>query len=114
MFGWIDVYKKKIKSVSVKKPLNNPKTDYLITGTFSYRKLDVFKKSVKSLIKRNEKVNGEYYLDSSINDSIKLKFICELFLVKKHISWGTPNDLETYKYWEKCFSKWNSHEFKGY
>ncbi len=114
MFGWIDVYKKKIKSVSVKKPLNNPKTDSLITGTFSYRKLDVFKKSVKSLIKRNEKVNGEYYLDSSINDSIKLKFICELFLVKKHISWGTPNDLETYKYWEKCFSKWNSHEFKGY
>ena len=30
------------------------------------------------------------------------------------ISWGTPNDLETFKYWERCFEKLKHHNFKGF
>ena len=113
-FGWINTDQKNIKSVSVKKPLKNPKIDNLIVGTFTFKRKDIFKKSIESLIKRKEMVNGEFYLDSSINDAIQLGYNCEIFKVDNMISWGTPNDLETFKYWEKCFKKWKSHEFSGF
>ena len=114
MFGWINSLNKNIKSVHVKTPYKNPKKDPVITGTFTYKNKDIFKNSVQSLIERNEKTNGEFYLDSAINDAINLGYKCELFLVEKHISWGTPNDLKTFNYWESCFRKWSSHIFNGF
>ncbi len=115
MFGWIKSKKTNvIDFVNVKKPLNNPKTDPLITGTFTFKNINIFRRSVKRLINRNEKVNGEFYLDSAINDAISLGFFCKLFIVDHQISWGTPNDLETFNYWQDCFSKWKSHKFRGF
>ncbi len=114
LFGWINKDKNRIKSVSVKKALKNPSKDSLITGTFTYRNIDIFKNSIDSLIKRNELVNGELYLDSSINDSIKIGYNCEIFEVENMISWGTPNDLQTFTYWESCFKKLKHHKFNGF
>jgi hypothetical protein len=32
--------------------------------------------------------------------------------VDSFISWGTPNDLRTFEYWQSCFSKWPQHPYK--
>ena len=37
---------------------------------------------------------------------------CQLFEVDSFISWGTPNDLKTFEYWQSCFHKWNSHPYR--
>jgi hypothetical protein len=37
---------------------------------------------------------------------------CRLFEVDHFISWGTPNDLRTYEYWQACFHKWDQHPYK--
>ena len=61
--------------------------------------------------KREAKVNGEYYLDTCINDAIALGLNCYLFEVDSYISWGTPNDLKTFEYWQSCFHKWPGHPY---
>jgi hypothetical protein len=114
MFGWIDEVDGKILSVSVKKPLIEPKKDPIITGTVSFRKGSLFRRALASLVQRNGRVNGEYYLDSCINDALSLGMQCLLFEVDHFISWGTPNDLKTFCYWESCFSKWDGHPFEGF
>ncbi|EKO3943266.1 hypothetical protein SD340_002935 [Vibrio fluvialis] len=112
MFGWIDVDDNdNIKSISVKKPLSTPEYDPIVLGTFTFKKLTDFYRVVDSLFERKELVNGEYYLDSCINDALKLGLKCKTFEVNSFVSWGTPNDLKTFEYWQSCFHKWQGHPY---
>ena len=66
---------------------------------------------VDHLIARDGRVNSEFYIDSCINDAIGLGLRCHLFEVDSFLSWGTPNDLRTFEYWQSCFHKWESHPY---
>lgn len=112
MFGWIDVdFNNQVKQISVKTPLNNPNNDPIVLGTFTFRRSNDIHRCINSLIERNGRINGEYYLDSCINDAIGLGLRCVLFEVDSYLSWGTPNDLKTFNYWQSCFHLWSSHPY---
>jgi hypothetical protein len=32
--------------------------------------------------------------------------------VDSFLSWGTPNDLRTFEYWQSCFHKWPGHPYR--
>jgi dTDP-glucose pyrophosphorylase len=112
MFGWIDSEGGLIHSISVKTPLSNPATDPVVLGTFTFRRADDFRKALNRLIKREGRINGEFYIDSLINDAVELGLRCHLFEVDSYLCWGTPNDLRTFEYWQSCFHKWNSHPYR--
>ena len=113
MFGWIEADDcGEIKSISTKKPIHNDLNKPIIIGTFTFKNIHIFQESVKSLFKREEKINGEYFIDSCINDAIKLGYKCHVFEVDSFISWGTPNDLKTFKYWQSTLNKWPYHEYQ--
>jgi NDP-sugar pyrophosphorylase family protein len=112
MYGWIDEKNGIISRVSVKTPLGSPATDPIAIGTFTFRRAEDFRKVVEHLIARNGRINGEFYIDSCINDAIELGLRCYLFEVDSFLSWGTPNDLRTFEYWQSCFHKWNGHPYR--
>ena len=113
MFGWIDANDDgSINSISVKKPLATPATDPIVIGTFTFKKVDDARRAINALMARNGRVNSEFYLDSCINDAIALGLRCHLFEVDSFISWGTPNDLKTFEYWQSCFHKWPRHPYR--
>ena len=112
MYGWIDETKNKIKHISVKEPLDSPETDPIVVGTFSFKRAKDFKKSVLKMVERNGLVNGEFYVDTCINDAVELGLNCVLFEVEYYLSWGTPNELRTFNYWQSCFHKWENHPYK--
>jgi len=113
MFSWIDANEEGgIKTISVKAPLASPATDPIVMGTFTFKKMDDARSSINSLIARDGRVNGELYLDSCINDAIVQGLRCHLFEVDSFISWGTPNDLKTFEYWQSCFHKWVRHPYR--
>lgn len=112
MFGWIDAEDGHIKSISVKTPLNNPESDPVVLGTFTFRRAEDFRRALNSLIARDGRVNAEFYIDSLINDAIALGLNCQLFEVNSYLCWGTPNDLRTFEYWQSCFHKWAGHPYR--
>jgi hypothetical protein len=112
MFGWIDVIDGQVRSVSVKTPLDNPASDPIVLGTFTFRRSDDFRRALDRLITRDGRINGEFYIDSLINDAIALGLQCRLFEVDSYLCWGTPNDLRTFEYWQSCFHKWGSHPYR--
>ena len=112
MFGWIDAADGSIRRISVKAPLSSPPTDPIVLGTFTFRRAEDFRKVVNHLIARDGRVNGEFYLDSCINDAIEMGMKCHLFEVNSFLSWGTPNDLRTFEYWQSCFHKWSGHPYR--
>lgn len=112
MFGWIEEEEGKIKSISVKKPLNNPDRDPIVLGTFTFKRAVDFRRCVGRLIARDGRINGEFYIDACINDAIELGLDCHLFEVNAYLCWGTPNDLRTFEYWQSCFHKWDYHPYR--
>lgn len=113
MFGWIDAYNDgEIQNISVKTPLSSPSIDPIVIGTFTFKKASDARRAIEALIARNGSISGEFYLDSSINDALALGLRCHLFEVDSFISWGTPNDLKTFEYWQSCFHKWSSHPYR--
>ena len=112
MYGWAEESNNKLKKVSVKKPLFNIEKDPLLIGTFTFKRTEIFKECAENLIQRDEKVNGEFYVDSCINDAISLGYNCKVFDVDHYFSWGTPNELRTFEYWQSCFHKWGSHKYR--
>ncbi len=113
MFGWIDADETGlISDISVKTPLSSPETDPIVTGVFTFKRAHDFQQAVQNLIKRDGRINGEFYLDSCINDAIAMGLKCYLLPVQHFISWGTPNDLKTFNYWQSCFHKWQTHPYQ--
>ena len=112
MFGWIDADEGLIRSISVKTPLNTPASDPIVLGTFTFRRAEDFRRALERLIARDGRINGEFYIDSLINDAIALGLRCHLFEVDSYLCWGTPNDLRTFEYWQSCFHKWASHPYR--
>lgn len=114
MYGWINTFDNtnKIKNVFVKKIPKNKFIDPIIMGTITFKKLKFFKNSFINLKKNKHKINNEYYLDSCINEAVKLNYNCYFFEVDHYLCWGTPNDLKTFEYWQSCFNTWKSHPYK--
>ncbi|WP_404452346.1 NTP transferase domain-containing protein [Virgibacillus necropolis] len=113
MYGWVDIdSKQNVNSVSVKKPISEePFHDHAIVGTFYYRKAKYFKESIDKLFSKNKRVNGEFYVDSSINELIEMGLNVKVFEVDHYICWGTPNDLNTFEYWQSFFHKCSWHSY---
>ena len=112
MYGWIDVLESgKINRISVKKPISEKLTEPIVIGTFSFQRANYFRRSINRLISKDLKTNGEYYIDACINEAIEIGLNCFLFEVDSFLSWGTPNDLKTFEYWQSCFHKWEHHSY---
>ncbi len=112
MYGWVKCTDGLVTGVSVKSPLSDPSHDPIITGTFTFRHGADFQRSVERMIAREGRINGEYYIDSCIEDAIALGLTVRIFEIDSYLCWGTPNDLRTFEYWQSCFDKWDCHPYQ--
>ena len=112
-YSWAEVDKDSglIKRVSTKRQFRSVDCQAVVVGWFTFKALSDYRNSVKSLVARQEKVNGEYYIDTAINDAVGLGLKCAAFEVDYFVSWGTPEELETFHYWESCFDAWELHTY---
>jgi len=112
MYGWIDADEEgRIRAVSVKTPLAEPRRDPIIIGTFSFRRAADFRAAAERMIERRALINGEYYVDTCINDAVALGLDCRIFEIDHYLCWGTPEELKAFEYWQSCFEQWPSHPY---
>ena len=115
MYAWMDVDENNnIKSVSCKKfidGVHDIKNSHVIIGTMFFRKAKYFIEGLQKNYKENYRTNNEFYVDDVINQNIKDNLNVKVFEVDNYICWGTPDDYETYKYWQEFFHKCNWHPY---
>lgn len=111
-YGWVDESDGAVRAVSVKQPLADPANDPIVLGTFTFRRAADFVAAAQAMIARDGRVNGEFYVDTCINDALALGLRCKTFEVSHYLCWGTPDDLRTYEYWQSCFHKWPAHPYR--
>lgn len=92
-----------------------PIKEFAITGTMFFRSKELFFRSLNLLYKKNNRTNGEFYVDSMLNEAIDLGYKVKNFEIDNYICWGTPNDLKTYEYWQRFFNKvaWHPYNYSN-
>ena len=111
-FGWIEEENGVISHIRVKEIPRCPQRDPIVIGIFTFCRIGDYHRCVERLVERDGRINGEFYIDSCINDAVSLGLQCHLFEVDYLLSWGTPNDLKTFQYWQSCFHKWDTHPYR--
>lgn len=110
-YGWIDATEDRIMKVSVKEPLRDPANDPVVVGAFTFKRARDFKVAAERMIARDGRVNGEYYVDTCINDALAMGLNVRMFDTDAYLCWGTPDELKTFEYWQSCFHKWAGHPY---
>lgn len=113
MYGWVKTDKyDNATTISCKKAISNePINDHAIVGTFYFKKARYFYDNAKKMIKKDRRINNEFYVDECMNELIENELNVKVFEVDKYLCWGTPNDIKTYQYWEEYFNKAPHHPY---
>ncbi len=115
-YGWYGCDEdKKITDISIKKPLSDDLlNDHAVVATFWFKSGKIFVESAKKMIKENDRINNEFYVDEVVKHAKELGYDVRLFDIERYIGWGTPKDYENYEntlnYWKEFY---NSSAYLG-
>lgn len=114
MYGWIKTDESDtVIGMSVKVPISDtPENDHAVVGSFYFKNAGVFNAGLERLIKNNNRVNNEYYVDSLMGELVELGYTVKVFQVDHYIGWGTPADYESFRYWQSFFHKCDWHPYR--
>ena len=95
--------KKKILKINCKKTVSlKPYNDYVIVGAFSFKNINIFKKSYKSMKREKDMINNEYYMDTVAKHALKIGYKVSMIKVDNYKNYGTLESINRYeKYKQK-------------
>ncbi len=80
------------------------------SGTYYFRSGRLMKKYFREAMRRDLSVDGEYYVSLVFNPMIDAGLHVRVYEIPVFLQWGTPDDLEDYRYWARTFRCWNRRE----
>ena len=97
-FGWMLADENgRVLDVSVKTPISdNPLMDHAVVGTFWFKKGSSFLEGAKKMIRENDRINGEFYVDQVFRHMIEMGCDVRIFDVERFMNYGTPETYENY------------------
>ena len=109
-FGWVGLSDGVCKSAIKQRP--NFSGAMVLLGAFTFSSTTLFNRLYAHLEDSGILLNGESYLDSLVEIAVAKGITVELFEPTLAISLGTPYEFETFRYWQACFDRWDSHDYK--
>lgn len=101
MYGWIHAEGGWARQCAVKRQIEDkdPRQQEVVTGTFWFASKALFVEQYRAMVDEGDTVNGEYYIDTMARRMIERGARVRALTVEKYIPWGTPEELDTFKYW---------------
>lgn len=105
MYGWIVAEGGWARACAVKRQVEGvaPEDQEVVLGTFWFRQVSRFRAEYQAMVEANDTVKNEFYLDTIARRMIASGAKVRAFCVEKYIPWGTPEELETFRYWNDVF-----------
>lgn len=106
MYGWMSVRPDgAVDRVAVKRQVDGvpPAEQQVVTGTFWFRNVGVYRAEYDALLAADDRVNGEFYIDTIARRMVENNRRVFAFTVDKYMPWGTPEELMTFDYWSEVF-----------
>lgn len=113
MYSWVEVEGSTAKRVSLKQPIHpDPTWDHGVVGTFWFRKASLFAEAARRVVADDRRTHKEFYVDTCLDQMIRSGLCVRVFEVTRYISWGTPEDVKTYQYWQSYFDQAPDHPYR--
>ncbi len=98
-YGWMLTDEEgNVTGTSIKKAISDtPMEDPAVVATFWFRKAKVFLEATAKMIRENDRVNGEFYVDQTVKHVLDLGYRAKIFDIDRYVGWGTPADYEGYQ-----------------
>jgi dTDP-glucose pyrophosphorylase len=114
-FAYCRVEQGRVTEIIEKQTISNaPHLDPAVTGSFWYRHCNDFVRGAKEMIAKNIRINGEFYVGTSINQLIEAGLNVVPLEVDKFVSFGDPFEMELFDAWEEFFYKEPLHPYSGW
>jgi hypothetical protein len=114
-YAWLDVDDNfLLDDVSVKRQFTDRPNKYCIIGTMFFRRTGDFRRAYALAKARGIKTNDEYYVDNLLVPLLEEGARIVVFPVDHYLCWGTPNDYETFTYWQNHFTHADSGASREY
>ena len=75
---------------------DTPRNDHAIVATFWFKEGRIFTQAAEKMIRENDRVNNEFYVDEVIKHVLELGYTAKAFEVKRFLNYGSPEDYENY------------------
>lgn len=114
-YGWVNFDKvtNSISKIVLKAKPDNYSNWQVFSGAIMVKSSDRLSRLLEELLNSDVKIDGEFYLDSAIEVAIK----SGLRVIRKEadlfISLGTPDEYQSFIYWQSCFDDWESHPYSA-
>ena len=82
-----------------------------MSGTFTFKDTETAKSYISEIVNRNIRVNGEFYVDSAVEVAVERGKNVKADLRPDFIGLGTPEEYETFRYWQHTFHNWKSSSY---
>lgn len=111
-YGWmIADGQGNITGTSIKKAISDtPMEDPAVVATFWFKKAKVFLEATEKMIRENDRINGEFYVDQTVKHVLDLGYRAKIFDIDRYVGWGTPADYEGYQNTYAYFKAFLAHE----
>ena len=104
-FGWVSLNEdNEVIDSWIKQQPSPEKVTFTITGTFIFGDSNEARDLLDVFISQGDSVNGEFYLDSVLEFAKDEGWRVIGLFPRWFVSLGTPNEYETYRYWESLFT----------
>lgn len=100
-----------ITGTSIKKAISDtPMEDPAVVATFWFKRAKVFFDATEKMIRENDRINGEFYVDQTVKHVLDLGYRAKIFDIDRYVGWGTPADYEGYQNTYAYFKAFLMHE----
>lgn len=104
-FAYLSAEGDRATGMSCKVPLSDrPRDDLLLLGTFWFRRPDIMVDAVRELVRRDRRVNGEFYLDCVVEPCLDAGLDVRVFAADGWLCWGTPDAVAEFDWWHRWFT----------
>ena len=105
MYGWIVAENGWARACGVKQQVDGvpPEAQEVILGTFWFATNERFQSEYRAMVAAGDTVKGEYYIDTIARRMVESGARVRAYAVDKYVPWGTPEELETFRYWNDVF-----------
>ena len=110
-YSWVEAEGDVCRGVSVKRGLGDPFRDPVVLGGFTFKRAGDFLAAAERIFSQDRRVGGEFYVDACVNAAIENGLRARILEVDAFLNWGTPDDLDTFLYWQACFHRWAGHPY---
>ncbi len=103
-YAYVQEKEMRASDIQEKKPFtDSPKEEFASSGAYYFKSGELMQRYFERCVAEDLTVGGEYYVSMVYKPMMQDELNIQVYELEHFMQWGTPSDLEEYRYWSNIF-----------